>query len=364
MAYITAWVNQPGRQSSPVTSLEKDFASGTRFVELLTHEGAMAPDAAAALTGQHPLEVFDAVCAAMDGLGAVYKPSSVGKAATGSRGGSAALLMAIKDAVEARAKGPPRPPGPRAIDTVRPAAEPFKRGAPTAWGADDFLEITYKENPNAFDPGRNAFAPVDMAVHLRKYHDAQRASERATSHRELAQQQAMAAAAAEKYAAIQEERQVRASVVRDHIDAGEADWRVNQEAQAERERSQLRFELALRERRAIKVQLNRAKLTSEAQSGAEEFERNMRRLGIGDGGGGGGAGEKLLSTGGESGLCFLRRIEAESAQGAMTREEAAELLESIKAKALGSRTARLERARRRRKTVVGQVAAQVRARLA
>ena len=58
------------------------------------------------------LEVYEAVCEGMDSLGAEFKSSSVGKAAMGVRGGAPALLLAIKDALEARAKGPPRAPAP------------------------------------------------------------------------------------------------------------------------------------------------------------------------------------------------------------------------------------------------------------
>jgi hypothetical protein len=184
MAYITAWVNQGGRQASPVTSIEHDFRSGLRFVDLLCHEGALSPDDAARLLGKegyassaaavHPLEVFDEVCGAMDRLGCSYKPSAVGKAARGERGGAAALLWAIKDGLERTARGPPAPPGPRAIDSVYEHGLPFERGQVTAFGAEDFLEVTYKAHPEAFLPGRNAFQPVDMAVHLRKFHDDQR----------------------------------------------------------------------------------------------------------------------------------------------------------------------------------------------
>jgi hypothetical protein len=54
---------------------------------------AHAAEAALAPT-LHPLEVFERVAAAMEALGCSgYKPSHVGRAATGQRGGAPALLL-------------------------------------------------------------------------------------------------------------------------------------------------------------------------------------------------------------------------------------------------------------------------------
>lgn len=74
MSYLLKWVNDGGRQAVPATSLERDFASGQRFLELLIHEGAIKAELKSELEGAHPLEVFEAVCTAMDKLGCVYKP--------------------------------------------------------------------------------------------------------------------------------------------------------------------------------------------------------------------------------------------------------------------------------------------------
>jgi hypothetical protein len=138
------------------------------------------------------LQVYDVVCQALDSIGAVYKPSVIGLAASGARGGASALIMSMKTALESRDKngshnktqlnstittpssyksnnsggsGSQQQQQAPFLGTVRSTKEPFTRIPVTDEGQDDFLQRTIKEHPAAFDTtikGRNPFTEVDM----------------------------------------------------------------------------------------------------------------------------------------------------------------------------------------------------------
>jgi hypothetical protein len=140
-------------------------------------------------------QVYDVVCQALDSIGAVYKPSVIGLAASGARGGASALIMSMKTALESRDKNGSHhktqlnstittPSTYKSnnsggsssqqqqqqqqapfLGTVRSTKEPFTRIPVTDKGQDDFLQRTIKEHPAAFDTtnkGRNPFTEVDM----------------------------------------------------------------------------------------------------------------------------------------------------------------------------------------------------------
>jgi hypothetical protein len=122
-----------------------------------------------------------------------------------------------------RAAGPLKPKGPSAIASVRAPKEgsnwKFKRPPLTQWGADDFLEQTYKAYPDAFDPEKgNPFAPIDMAVHLAPFHKQQRLQEQQQLAKERQASAGALALRSEKYGASQMHAREAAALARDHLD--------------------------------------------------------------------------------------------------------------------------------------------------
>jgi hypothetical protein len=117
---------------------------------------------------------------------------------------------------------------------------------------------------------------------LRKFHDFQRQEEaRAIANEQFAATESVKGRQM-KYEAIHAHQRHRAAMDRDHQDQLEVQWELNQEAKLERERSQLRYELALQERKKIHIMIKHKELALEASKSTEEFELNLRRLGIGD----------------------------------------------------------------------------------
>ena len=74
----------------------------------------------------------------------------------------------------------------------------------------------------------------------------------------------------------------KAVFFRSWLDDGDRAWRANQLVKIERERSQLRYELALRTRRANLRDQETFDSTMEGMDGVVQFEANMKRLGIGN----------------------------------------------------------------------------------
>ena len=351
MAFLLKWLNStPGRQQSgPVTHLERDFASGMRFCELLVFEKAMPADTMDRMRGRHPLEVLDEVCAAMDTLRCTYRRDVVGKVVQGHRGGASALLMSIKAALEARDSDvPPAAPQLPSTRSVRP--KEFERPELDDWGRDDFFQKTY-EKFNVHE-----FKHIDMAVHLRRFHDEQRELER----RQTAAEGVTAAAAQKKredtYAHKICRDHERATFLRAKLDVAEQHWRDSRVAIIEAERSELRYEVTLQRRHYVRADIHRFMLTREVGSYIDGFEKNMKRLGIG-GSDAPAPGGKVMSTAAESALAYLERIEQAERNAAMTPQEAEEMITDLRAKAKASRVARTERERRRRKMVVDQASA-------
>ena len=95
----------------------------------------------------------------------------------------------------------------------------FKSPPLTQWGADDFLEQTYKAYPDAFDPEKgNPFAPIDMAVHLAPFHKQQRLMEQQQLSKEMQASAGALALRSEKYGASQMRAREAAALARDHLD--------------------------------------------------------------------------------------------------------------------------------------------------
>ena len=99
MTYLLKWLNDGRRQRFPVKHLEKDFASGERFIDLMVAEGVIDKEARMRLSGALPLEVFGEVCKAMDELGCEYDKKLAGRILNEQRGAASALLMSIKKAL-------------------------------------------------------------------------------------------------------------------------------------------------------------------------------------------------------------------------------------------------------------------------
>ena len=348
--YLRKWLNgtEGRQQSGPVKNIEADFADGLRFVELLVYEKVMPADALDRLRGRHPLEVFDEVCSALDGIECAYSTEAVGRAAQGQRGGASALLLSVKTTLEARGENAP-PPVPKQLSTfsVRPKA--FERPELDDWGKDDFFQKTYE----TYDI--DEFNKIDMAVHLRRFHDEQRELER----RQTTLEDAATAAATQKqhdtYDHKIERAHERASFLRAKLDVAEQHWRDSRVAMIEAERSELRYEVTMQKRHHVLADIHRFMLTREVDSGIGSFEKNMKRLGTG--GDVEAPGGKVMSTAAESALAYLERIEEIERNTAMTPQEALEMLVELRVKAKANAAARLERERRRRKMVVDQASA-------
>jgi len=266
---------------------------------------------------------------------------------TESRGAAASLLLRIKKAKEA-SLAPPVREKMKSTQSVRP--KEFSRGALTDWGQDDFLVKTMEE------VGTHNFNKLDESIHLRPFHEKQRANERDQTAREHKGKETREDFVRIRIKDKMELERSRARFMSEWIEEGRKSWKVNDEKRMEREKQMLRYELALDKRALARRENDRIKHAWEGAEYISSFERNMKRLGVGNDDGGSDGGAYRTST--ESGMNFLQRIESKVGSANLVPESNFETMEILHGNEKVNAKARKERSTRRRKMVVDQAKAQ------
>ncbi|GBG23895.1 Reticulocyte-binding protein 2-like a [Hondaea fermentalgiana] len=140
------------------------------------------------------------------------------------------------------------------------------------------------------------------------------------------------------------------------IEQGKRDWRMNERVKAERIRRELQFELTCRASEAAKAEALRAENTKLVQRGTEEFERNLKRLGVDTGDSSGtGTAAALAKTELQSRAALEAKVEDMMARN---KAEVAKHLAGIRAQREESLAGRKAREQRRRKMLSDQEKAQ------
>lgn len=117
-------------------------------------------------------------------------------------------------------------------------------------------------------------------IHVRKYIETQwrqAAQAQAREVAEVAERHAHARARAAHLT--QAFREKRNDTTR-KMEQGRISWRANRRKDQQRERTELTFELTMRERRRLVAQHARNSAREELETGVQNFDRNMKRLGI------------------------------------------------------------------------------------
>jgi hypothetical protein len=128
-------------------------------------------------------------------------------------------------------------------------------------------------------------------------------------------------------------------------------WKKTQVVKKDRLVRDLQYELALLEVDALKKEKARQKYDAEQKDGTVEFEKIMKRSGIGANDSG-----NPLSISYEDGETFLNRLETTAQEKWPTKEEVGDFITQLKRRTNDNRVARYEKARRRRRAAVDQAA--------
>ena len=154
-----------------------------------------------------------------------------------------------------------------------------------------------------------------------------------------------------RQARLEHTRQIR-SESQQRDDALTKNWKKTQQDKKDRMVRDLQYEITLLEVSSLKKEKSRQIHDAEQQDGAIEFEKIMKRSGIGANDSG-----NPLSISYEDGETFLNRLESTAHAKWPTKEEVGDFITQLKRRTNDNRVARYEKARRRRRAAVDQVAA-------
>jgi hypothetical protein len=126
-------------------------------------------------------------------------------------------------------------------------------------------------------------------------------------------------------------------------------WKATQKVKKDRQVRDLQYEMALLKVAELKDLKGRQIHRSDQVNGVTNFERIMKRSGLGAGGEGG-----TLSVTYEDSEAFLQRLEQTAKETFPSNEETSNFVTQLKERTHDNRTARYEKARRRRRALVDQ----------
>ena len=328
------------------------FANGYLFGEvLLVLSYLTSSDYAEFKSGNSTvirLSNYALVTKCLSSAGVSYDSRLIPLIMTEARGASADLLLRIKSHWESRDMPAPVP---KVLSTHSVRARTFVRPPHTDWGQDDFYERTMAVI------GTQDYNMLDDAIHLKRFHDRQREMEKDVVVREETTASDKAGATKQRIASQIQRARDRARFMEEWIKEGEKSWKINDDVRRERETQRLRFELSRVAIRDRILENETVKHDEEFKNGANDFERIMKRLGVGgdDGGDDGGDGKAKINN--ESGLNYLSRIEGKVSEYDLSPSKNFEMMEVLKRKEKANARARKERETRRRKLLVDQRAA-------
>ena len=281
------------------------------------------------------------------------------------RGSAAKVLYEIKTAWEAKNDGGGGPVKDTKIVTSTISKRPTERknvkklkekealgGVPVdpSFGEDDFFEKVTNEVDLA------NFNQLDMAIHQRQYHDFQREQERKAMDLER-QDKAMKSATGSQSKA---EGRLRAKQKKEFMEQwkeeGIRTHKANQLVKARREQVELSYELALVEKEEVLKESALRKSKREFASGVDEFEKNLKRLGVDLGGGGNEGG--AVGSKHTNGMEHLRALEARVHEQNFTPAANKGQMGALRDRRETSLAAQKEKDRRQRKMLVDQSSAQ------
>ena len=345
-SYVGDWLNHEVCLSVHISVPSKQFSNGYYFGELLVALGWLQPSQFAEMrnspTTNARLENFDVVASALRANGVNFNPKvSVPLMVTEARGAAADVLLKIKNRKAEQDNPPPKPPLP-STHSVRP--KKFARGPMTDWGTDDFFLKTME------NVGTHNFNKLDETIHLRKFHDSQREMEQQQTGREEAD---VTTGKMKTKMRIAEQLQMardRAEFMNKMIEEGRKSWQVNEDKRIEFERQRLRFELATAATHEAKRENQRLVHSHDERTNIAGFERNMKRLGVGNDD----TDDGEYKPSHESGLNYLQRLEVLVSEAKLVPEANYEAMENLKRTEKVNRRARKERETRRRKMLVDQ----------
>jgi hypothetical protein len=267
-ALLKQWINEELGLSTTITSLEMGFANGYYFGEVMSLNDRQADFDGFVQSNATDAKVdnFTKLIPTLKKIGVTLDKKLANQIMTEQRGAAAKLLYQIKDGIKKAAEPEPIVKLP-ATHSLRPKQKIPKR--------TDFLSKTIEK------VGFENFNAVDMAIHLKKFDEEQEAQERKADD-DMQLEDATSASVKRKRRELQLARaRSQSAFLNDWTNEGTKQWALNQHDKARREQIELKYELSLIEKSKKLKELDCEKHQAELAHGIEEYERALKRLGLG-----------------------------------------------------------------------------------
>jgi hypothetical protein len=215
-ALIKTWLNEELELSKDITNLDKEFANGYFFGEVMSlhgHQNNFTDFRASKLT-DNIVQNFELLEPALKKVGVILTPKLANEIITEQRGAACKLLYQMREKLRSYGHAPPPPKDP-STKTVRPKP---KRDSALDNDAD-FLVRTVKK------VGFENFNKLDMAIHLRPYDEEQAAQERKAEEDQDTLDATMAGAKKERRKQQLARARGKKDFVNDWMDEGHRQWK-------------------------------------------------------------------------------------------------------------------------------------------
>ncbi|KAG6971969.1 hypothetical protein JG688_00004218 [Phytophthora aleatoria] len=284
-ALLLRWLNDELKLQRKVEMLERDASNGYIIAEILHLQGLEPQfesyeNSSTTAAKIHNMELLGEK---FEALGMSFPVNTRRAIIKENRSAVLQFLLQLKDFLGRRPRRRPESAKAKVIQSEQ--STKTASVAKSSFPPRDMEERFIMETTKKFHPKDIRFnKDIDMAVHLRKFQQAQWQAE---NERNNFHQQAKAdknANSATGYAAARAHLQDKAQFMREWDREHHEKWKHTQRLFLSTERDDLRLELTLETRRQIYAETKLAESQQDASVGVVEFEKNMNRLGLASGG--------------------------------------------------------------------------------
>ncbi|TYZ58807.1 hypothetical protein PybrP1_001583 [[Pythium] brassicae (nom. inval.)] len=360
---LLRWLNDELQLPRRVEVLERDLSNGFVFAQVL-HACGLEPhleqyqDSAATSAKVHNMEQL---ALALEAAGVPFPVRLRRSVMMEDRSAILQLLLQVKDVAQRRRGKTSATPAAVAAVHSRVYADASANSREDALPRDvDERFVT--ETALKLQPTAVAFRKdVDMAVHLRRFEQAQWTAENELREFQANQNAAQAAGSAAGMHAVRTHLNDKRAFMKEWDANHLAQWSATQRLRLMAEQDDLRLELALQERARIHARRTLDGIQRDASEGVVNFEKNLTRLGLGgvSAVGGNASALRAISAADEGALAHFRQLEQRVEELAFRPSNNVRMMKELRARRKAQLAAEKDRRMRRQKSGGGETASPI-----
>ena len=344
------WIEKNFDLPYRINSIEKDLSDGYLLIQILHKCGKVTDEELELCKGPsstndpgHALSNFKIVNRALKRWEIGLDKKEVADILMEQPGAAAAVVMNIKRKKEMKPP-PPYPAYKDAIKSLRP--KEYKRQA-IGLEPEDPVEKFGRDAIKTLEFG--TFNEIDMRCQLHEYEVFKNTRENIIKEEEKIEKEEFQKYRKELYDTMVIREKNIVGKNKEEAKALKTRWVKSFDVKNHRQVRDLQFELATLKVKELKTRNTNRFYDSEQNNGINEFERNLKRSGIG-----GGDENTQLATTYEDGMVFMNRIEDTAQSKWPTNAEVGDFISQLKQRTAEKAAARYDKARRRRRMLVDQ----------